>query len=168
MSTRSRLSFSITTNNPIPSDGQLIIDFPLVWGGDLEQSQTIASTLACTAISGLSSLTCTYSILQSPLNIARITISSLSTSGIAGSSAISLDISPILTPPYTNYNTQILISSQWFDGVKIDTCTSSIANTSPIPFRAISFSLVSGSTVVQSLFKARLDLTLAKSFSSQD
>lgn len=107
--------------------------------------------------------------MQSPLNIARIIVSSLSTSGISANTNIIVDISPILTPPYTNYGEQnIEITSQWTDGVKIDACTSYVSNTLPIPFRNINFNVINGNNTIQTKFTGRLDLTLSKSFSSQD
>lgn len=100
--------------------------------------------------------------------MARIIVSTFSTSGIAAGTQFTIDISSILTPPYVNSVDQIKISSQWADGVVIDTCSTSVKNTMPIPFSSTLFAVQSGTTVVQSKFTAKLTLTLAKSFSYQD
>ncbi len=100
--------------------------------------------------------------------MARIVVSTFSTSGIAAGAQFVIDISSILTPPYVNSVDQIKISSQWADGVVIDTCSSIVTNTIPIPFLSTTFTVQSGTTVVQSKFTAKLTLTLAKSFSYQD
>lgn len=169
ISTYSRLTITINTTNPIPADGQLVIDFPLYWSGDLDQTLTVTSNRpVCSPIAGLATPSCTSTNIQSPLYVSRIFVSSLSISGITGASQIILDISSVLTPPFTNYISQVAISSQLSGGTQIDTCTTDILNTVPIPFRTISFNVQSGTTVVQSKFTGKLDLTLAKSFSSQD
>lgn len=92
----------------------------------------------------------------------------LTSTGVNAGTQFVVDVSSVLTPPYTNYVVPVSLYSQWSDGVKIDTCSSNIMNTIPIPFRSVSFNVQSGTTVVQSKFTAKLDLTLAKSFSSQD
>lgn len=139
----------------------------MTWDGDLDQSNTIASAPTCTPISGLSSITCSHTILQPPINIARVTVV-FSSTGVSAGTQFIFDVSSILTPPYTNYELSVSLYSGWSDGTKIETCTSTISNTIPIPFRSVSFNVQSGTTVVQSKFTAKLDLTLAKSFSSSD
>lgn len=79
-----------------------------------------------------------------------------------------MDISSILTPPYINYNSQILIYSTWSDSIQIDTCTSTIINITPIPFISINYNIQSGTTIIQSKFTSKLELTLSRAFSSQD
>jgi len=84
ISTYSSLLFTFNASNPIPSTGLLVIDIPLQWDGDMMQYNTIISSPACTAVSGLavSSLPCTYTIFPSPISKARVSISSLSVTGI--------------------------------------------------------------------------------------
>lgn len=82
----------------------------MTWSGDLDQSNTIVSTPTCTPVSGLSTVTCSYSILSSPVNIARVTIV-LSSAGVAAGTQFIVDVSSILTPPYTNYPITISLYS---------------------------------------------------------
>lgn len=146
ISTRSRLTFTIRTQNAIPSDGQLVIEIPSTWDYDLSQSITVASTPTCTPVSGLGVTTCSYSVQSSPINIVRVSVSSLSIAGISDGSTLVLDVSSILTPPYTNYIGTISMYSKWADGIQIDTCTSRITNTIPIPFRSIVSTITAGTS----------------------
>jgi hypothetical protein len=137
------------------------------------QSNTIVSSPICTSYSTSSTilsstLSCSYNILPSPINIARITITSLSTSGIQSNVSYSISISTILTPPFTNNQQTIAIYSSWPDGTYIDTCTAKIINTVPITFLAANWKVINGSNKVQEKFNASLQLTLNRPFYYQD
>ena len=143
-----------------------MIDFPLKWAGDIESLNTIASTPSCTGVTGISgTLSCSYQIFSSPVNIARVTVSSLSSSALSGQ--FSIDISLILTPPFINSIETVSIESMYSDGVVIDTCSSTISNTQPIPFKSMAFSSTNNKTV-QSSFTGQLQVVLNKPFYYQD
>lgn len=160
------MTFTITPRNDIPSEGKLTIDIPLKWTGDIENLNTIESTPSCVGVSGISGvISCSYEILSSPVNIARITVSSLSTSGL--NSIFKIDITSILTPPYINSAETIQIKSMWADGVVIDSCSSAVSDTQSIPFKSIVFESLT-SKVVQSSFIGQLRVILNKPFYYQD
>jgi hypothetical protein len=148
----------------------LVVTFPYDWDGDVMEYQVISSTtLSCSQLSGLStnSMSCTYTTAPSPINAITVTISALSVAGISSQTAYSISISPVLTPPFTNDNQRVSISSTPGDGTPIDKCSTVVTNTLPIPCLS-SFSISNGTSVVQSSFTGNLQMTLGAPFSYQD
>ena len=165
--TGSRFTFNLSPTHSIPPSGKIILDFPSTWISDVNSQSTFVSTApTCSnAVNMSGTPTCTFTILPSPISLNRITITVPSSGTLSSSFAV--DVSQILTPPYINYERTVSITSQWSDGTNIDSCTSAISNTLPIPFKSIN--LVSqSSTTVQSQFSGSLSVQIAQSFYYQD
>ena len=100
VSTRAAFQFTLLPKHLIPSDGQLVIEVPLKWNGDISSTNSVASNPACSNIANLAgSISCTF-VTQSSINIARITVSSLSSTTLDNSQSFSFLVNSILTPPF--------------------------------------------------------------------
>lgn len=165
VSTYSLFTFTITPLNDIPSNGELIIDVPLIWSGDVQELDSVTSASCSSLLTLAASISCSVTILTSPINLARITVTSLSASTI--STQFSLTISSILTPPYINSADTIAIYSQWNDGIQIDSCEALVEDVTAIELKTITFGS-EDNTEVQSQFQGRLELTLNKAFYFED
>jgi hypothetical protein len=143
-----------------------VIQIPLYWLSDVSMTQTLSTAPNCAGVTNISgSISCTSKITESPVNLATIIISGLTTTSLL--SPFEVSVQSILTPPYIDSSQTISIYSQWPDSSQIDTCQGNIVNLSPVAFQAITFSSL-GSNVVQSSFNGRLSLTISKPFFFQD
>jgi hypothetical protein len=132
----------------------------------MENNRTLTTTPNCAGLFNTSgTISCTSSIVGSPVNKVYITVTDLTNSALTNPFSISLQ--SILTPSYIDSSDAINIYSSWSDGSKIDTCKTTIVDLKPIKFQSLSFQSLDNSSV-QSSFTGKLSLTIAKPFNYVD